>query len=145
MELEKLKKEDFTADVVVRGEPGIRFGKTGLIAINKSAVKHLKLYDEKNNKFYGVSFLQDTKHNGDLYIMRDDNGWELRGTNKEGVCIAVFNNTALCHHVIDVTWDHYTSHPLGAEKPCSYHFCIAIMPADDGKNKNVFALLRKKE
>jgi hypothetical protein len=146
MELEMLSKDDFTADVTVRGDPGIRFHKSGLVSINKSAVKHLKLGAEKSATLSGVSFLRDLKHPSDLFLTRDDKGWPVRFANKtEKGGVVVFNNVALCHHVIDVTWACQQSHPVGAEKPHTYCFGIALLPADDGKYKNVYALLRKKE
>jgi hypothetical protein len=146
MELELLRKEDFGQDSVLRGKPGIRFDRSGLISINKSAVKHLKLSVGDSDTLAGVSFLRDLKRSGDLFIMRDEKGWELRYANKEKKGIVVFNNVALCHHVIDLTWGRQgVSHAVGEEKPGHYCFGIALLPVDDGKNKNVFALLRKKD
>jgi hypothetical protein len=146
MELELLKKEDFGSDTVLRGEPGIRFDRSGLISLNKSAVKHLKLGVMGSDTLVGVSFLRDLKRSGDLFIMRDEKGWELRYANKDKKGIAVFNNVALCHHVIDATWERQgASHAVGEVKPGHYCFRVALMPVDDGKNKNVFALLRKKD
>jgi hypothetical protein len=47
--------------------------------------------------------------------------------------------------VIDATWNKGEGHPAGSVKPRSYTFGIALLPLDDNKNKDVFALLRKKE
>jgi hypothetical protein len=55
----------------------------------------------------------------------------------------VFNCVGLARHVIDTTWDSLISHPVGAVKPESMVFRIARLPLDDGKNKDVFALLRR--
>ena len=146
MNFTKLNKEDFNSGDVVRGEPGIRFEKSGLVSLNKSAVKHLCLYDAKTKKYHGVSFMCDAVRKFDVYIYRDDDGWEIRPANKkEEPSVAVFNNVALSQHIIDLTWEANVSRPVGAVKPRSYCFRVALLPVDDDKNKNVFALIRKKE
>lgn len=139
MEIEKLHKEDF-ADPM-RGEPTVRFTFKGVVFFNKCAVKHLGLYDKKNG-YSIVSICRDLKTKSDFGVFKDSEGWCLRkGT--AGGCL--FNNVGIARHVIDATWDRCVSHAMGAVKPKSVVFRIARLPLDDGKNKDVYALLRKKE
>ena len=49
----------------------------------------------------------------------------------------------LANHVIDSTWERDV-HAADAKKPQSMTFVIASLPVDDGENKDVFALIRKK-
>jgi len=141
MEIEKLQQEDFTDPM--RGRPSISFTHRGVIVINKSAVLHLKLYDKKTKKYGCVSICKDKDNPHDFSIMRDVEGWQLRG-DKSGA--AVFNSVRLARYVIDTTWDGRGSvHAVGAIKPTSWLFKIAMMPLDDDKNSGVYALIRKKE
>ncbi len=138
MNIEKLRKEDFKNPF--RGAPIIRFTASGLIYLNKHAIKHLHL---KNGKgFLSVHICHDKSCRGEFFIMKDDDGWCLRRGPGGG---GVFNNIKLVHHVIDATWERCQSHPVAAVKPKSLTFKIAHLPIDDDRNKNVFALLRKKE
>lgn len=134
MEVEKLKKEDFASDKPARGTPQIRFTKNGTVIINRSAVRHLGLQR-------GVSICKDKKDCGEFAIMRDDNGWTVR---KAGNGQMVFNNAALVHHILDKTFEK-CCHAAGVSRPDSYTFRIALLPLDDDKNKDVFALLRNNE
>ncbi len=140
MEIEKLSKEDFTDPL--RGEPTVRFTNTGVVLFNKCAVRHLGLFDKKNG-FACVSFGCDPKCKYDFNVFKDSEGWQLR-SNKGTAGGAIFNNVALTRHVIDVTWA-MNNHAVGVEKPNSMVFRIARLPLDDDKNKDVYALLRKKE
>ncbi len=137
MDIEKLNKSEF-ADTH-RGEPAIRFTNKGVVYLNHSAVKHLGL--NADSGFSPVSICRDNKNHADFGIFKDSEGWCLRCGPGDG---AMFNNVGLARHVIDATWDR-CSHVVGAVKPCSMVFRIARLPLDDGKNKDVFALLRKKE
>lgn len=137
MEIEKLKKEDFGSDQLVRGCPSIRFTKNGAIILNHNAVNLLKLSNGK--EFHGVSICKDKKDPCDFAIMRDDKGWPLRSA---GHGQAVFNNAALVRHVICKTFEK-CPHAAGVPVPVNFTFRIATMPLDDDKNKDVFALLRK--
>jgi hypothetical protein len=139
MEIEKLHKEDFTDPL--RGEPTVRFTKSGVVLFNKCAVKHLELKDK--NGYASVSFGHDLKYKSDFNVFKDTEGWQLRA-NKGTAGGAIFNNVALTRHVIDVTWA-MNNHAVGVEKPNSMVFRIARLPLDDDKNKDVYALLRKKE
>jgi len=139
MEIEKLCKEDFVD--AMRGEPTVRFTVKGVVTFNKAAVRHLQLYDKKEDTYAVVNICRDTKCKSDFGIFKDSEGWQLR-KEREG---AVFNCVGLANHIIDMTWDRCVSHPVDAVKPCSVVFRIARLPLDDGKNKDVFALLRKKE
>lgn len=139
MRIEKLKKEDFVSEVVLRGTPSIRFSRSGVVVFNKSAVTHLKLINDKK-KLHGVSFCQDEDSPCDFFIMRDDAGFSLR-LNTAGQ--ALFNNVCLCRRVLEKTFE-VCAHSATAEPPSGYSFLVALKPVDDDKNKNVFALLRKK-
>lgn len=137
MDIEKLGKSEFMDHL--RGEPTIRFTNKGVVYLNHSAVKHLSLHNDSG--FYSVSICRDDKNHADFGIFKDTEGWCLRSGPGDG---AMFNNTGLARHVIDATWDR-CSHVVGAVKPCSMVFRIARLPLDDGKNKDVYALLRRKE
>lgn len=138
MEVEKLNKEDFMD--TMRGEPTARFTSAGVVFFNKAAVKHMGLYDKKNG-YAVVNICRDRKNPADFGVFKDTEGWQLR---KEASGGAVFNNVGLARHVIDATWEKMC-HAADAVKPSSVIFRIARLPLDDDKNKDVFALLRKKE
>lgn len=138
MEIEKLNKEDFMD--TMRGEPTVRFTNAGVVFFNKAAVKHLGLHDKKNG-YAIINICRDRKVPSDFGVFKDTEGWQLR---KEASGGAVFNNVGLARHVIDATWER-TCHAAGVVKPGSVIFRIARLPLDDDKNKDVFALLRKKE
>ena len=138
MEIEKLQQEDFTDPM--RGRPSISFTHRGVIVINKSAVLHLKLYDKKTGKYGCVSICKDNDNPQDFSIMRDAEGWQLRG-DKSGA--AVFNSVRLARHVIDTTWESKIV-AVGTVKPKSWLFKIALLPLDDDKNSEVYALIRDK-
>lgn len=140
MEIEKLCKEDFMDPM--RGEPTVRFTVMGVVFFNKAAVKHLGLLDKKTSEYTTVEMCRDTKCKSDFGVFKDIEGWTLRKGSNGG---AVFNNVGLARHVIDTTWERCQSHPVGAEKPYSVVFRIARLPLDDGKNKDVYALLRRHE
>jgi hypothetical protein len=137
MDVEKLSKSSFVD--FLRGEPTIRFTNKGVVYLNHAAVKHLKLL--QGSVLSSVSICRDNKCHADFGIFKDSEGWCLRPGPGGGM---MFNNVGLARHVIDATWDRCQSHPVGAEKPQSVVFRIARLPLDDGKNKDVFALLRKK-
>ena len=143
MEIEKLRKEDFGYSHIPRKVPSIRFTKNGTIILSRSAVIHLKLRvtDPVSGKhFYGVSICCDKKDPCEFFIMRDDGGWRLRPA---GNGQAAFNNACLVHHVLCKTFEK-CAHAADAVMVGSYTFRIALMPADDDKNRDVYALLRKK-
>lgn len=137
MDIEKLKKEDFTSEQSARGVPSIRFTKCGAIILSKSAVAHLKLNDAKT---FGVVICKDKKDPCEFFITRDIAGWQLRPS---GNGCMVFNNASLVHHILARTFEK-CSHAADAIMPDSFTFRIAPKPLDDDKNKDVFALLRKK-
>jgi hypothetical protein len=124
----------------MKGEPAIRFDSTGAISLNKYAIKHLKLRIAKS--LFPVSICRDTKCHSEFSITKDLDGWVLR---EDHWGRAVFNCAELSRYVIDETWNRTGSHGVGVEKPRSIVFRIARMPVDDDKNKDVFALLRKRE
>ena len=138
MEIEKLHKEDFIDSM--RGEPTVRFTVKGVVFFNKCAIKHLELYDKKKDSYATINLCRDKKDKADFGVFKDFEGWCLRKGTAGG---AIFNNVGLARHVIDTTWDRCVSHPVNAVKPRSVVFKIARLPLDDGKNKDVFALLRK--
>lgn len=140
MKIEKLRKEDFLSHSGYRTTPKIRFSQVGLIAINKYGVNHLGLCYGKGDKLHGVSICYDKDEPCDFSIMRDDEGFTLR-KNPSGQ--AVFNNVCLCRHIMGKTWEKH-AHAVDAVIPKSISLLIAPKPLDDDKNKNVFALLRKK-
>jgi hypothetical protein len=133
MDIEKLGRDDF-ADSSYR-EPTIRFTWRGMVYLNRAAVVHLHLSSG------GVEICYDKDSPADFSITRSDSGWVLRKSTAGAVA---FNSVGLSRHVIDKTWER-CSHVVGAVKPLSLSFRIARLPLDDGKNKDVFALLRKKE
>jgi hypothetical protein len=122
-----------------KGEAVIRFRQMGIIRLNCHAVIRLGLFVS----FTGVSFYQDPQCPAEIFICGDGDGWPVRKCSGGG---AQFNNCELARHVIDLTWERRVcAAGDNAVKPKSYSFRIARLPVDDGKNKNVFALIRKKE
>ena len=144
MEIEKLCKEDFTSDRVVNGTPSVRFSRCGAICLNKSAVNHLKLFDHKTKILSGVSFFQDVNNRADFSICKDTKGWVLRHVGERSGCV-IFNNAIFARYIIKMTWDEKISHAVDKAIPDSLKFRIALLSLDDDKNKDVYALLRKKE
>ena len=141
MEIEKLNKEDFIDPM--RGQPSVRFTHKGVVCFNKAAVKHLGLHDKKSGKYAIVNICREKDDPSNFGVFKDTEGWQLRNAFADG---AIFNNVGLARFIIDTTWDRKGScHGVGAVKPQSMVFRIARLPMDDGKNKDVFALLRKKE
>lgn len=142
MDIEKLCRDDFTDSY--RGEPTVRFTDKGVVCFNKAAVKHLKLRHHNEFKdFYGVSICRDKDRPSEFAVVRDDkDGWKLRSDGPGGA--ALFNCVALARHVIDVTWEKCIAHSADCAKPRNWVFKIARLPLDDGKNSEVFALIRKK-
>jgi hypothetical protein len=142
MELKRLSKEEFVSKADSKGEAYIRFYRKGLIILNRSAAKHLKLYDKRGG--YGcVSLCVDVKSacQADFTIEKSADGWQLRCGPSGG---AVFNNVSLARHVLDKTWELMQSHPVGAVKPLSQVFKIATVAIDE-KNSGVYALIRRKK
>jgi hypothetical protein len=143
MEIEKLCKEDFVSDQGLRGVSTVRFTYEGVIMFSKGAVSHLRLFDIHKKTYASVCICRgkrETEH-ADFFITRDDDGWQLRKGYAGG---AVFNNCVLARHVIQKTWER-CCHIGGEKMPQRMGFKIALLPLDDDKNKDVYALLRKKE
>lgn len=142
MEIEKLHKEDFVQGRSAPCVPSIRFTKSGCIVLSKGAVKHLGLYDAKKKEYACIAICCGKQHDNksEFYITKDTEGWQLRKGHAGSV---VFNSKALVLHVIKKTWERKTH--LDEDMPCMIGFRIALKPLDDDKNKDVYALLRKKE
>lgn len=139
MDIEKLCKDDFID--ITRGEPRVRFTYSGLVSLNRSAIKHLLLANKDG--YHRLTVCRDPLHKSEFFVLRDDvDGWELRKASNGS---AVFNSVGLARLVIDTTWEKCVAHAVDAVKPSSWVFRIARRPVDDDKNKNVFALIRKKE
>ena len=139
MELEKLRKEDFAKGRGMRCIPTIRLTRCGCIILSRGAVELLGL----KGKSVGVSILQGKGHadEGDFFISRDASGWIVREGHAGSV---MFNSCALVKHIIKTTWER-NGHAVGDVTPTKMNFKIASLPVDDDKNKNVYALIRKKE
>jgi hypothetical protein len=136
MEIEHLRKEDFDSFRNNGTVPTVRFTKDGVVIINHVAMKHLRLSCDSR-----VSIGFDKKDPSEFVVFKSDNGWRVRvGKHNEGI----FNSMGLVRHIIDATWKR-RSHVPGENKPCSISFRVARLPVDDGKNKDVYALIRKKE
>ncbi len=139
MNYTKLKKDDF---ISLRGggahvfRPMLRVKYSGLIAINRCGARHLEI---KKDSF--ISFCSDKSSQGCFAVMKDNSGWQLR----PAICGQLeFNNVKLARHILDATWER-EGHAVGAAKPKSMTFHIALLPLDEDKNKNVFALIQKKD
>jgi len=144
MHIEKLNKSKFISPRNTRGVATISFYHKGEIHLSRSAVRHLGLYDTHKKRFASISVFVDSddRQQSDFFIMRDDTeGWCLRSAYGGG---AVFNSCELARHVIRKTWERCV-HAVGDNIPTRMIFRIASLPVDDDKNKEVFALLRKKE
>jgi hypothetical protein len=143
MEIEKLRKEDFVSENGQKGVPTIRFTAVGVIMFSKNAVSHLKLFDDKKKEYASVSIYRGKRETerADFFITKDVDGWKLRKGYAGG---AQFNNCVLARHVIQKTWERHV-HINKEKMPERMGFKIALLPLDDDKNKDIFALLRKKE
>ena len=146
MHIEKLNKSNFTSSRNTRNVSTISFNKKGVVHLSRNAVRQLRLYDTGKKKFFAVSvFIDKDDHMAsNFFIMRDDSseGWCLRKAYGGG---AVFNSCELSRYVIRKTWER-TRHVVGDENvPDKMIFRIASLPVDDEENKNVYALLRKKD
>jgi hypothetical protein len=139
MEMEVLCKEDFADEM--RGEPTVRITSTGVVCFNHLAVRVLKLTEKGKKGYSPVLFMRGVKDKSDFGVFRDPTGYQLRPANNSGG--VMFNCVGLARHIIDATWDR-SSHVPGAKKWDSYVFRIARKPLDDDKNKDVYALLRRK-
>jgi hypothetical protein len=137
MEIEKLHKDDFVSGRE-RGVPTICFRSSGMIALSRIAVEHLKLYDARKKVFKNVDIRSGVNYGKtEFFISAVDGEFSVRKGWHGG---ALFNNCMLARHVIDKSW----SGGAGVVKPDRMIFRIAIVPVDDDKNKDVFALIRKK-
>jgi hypothetical protein len=139
MDIEILHKGDFMNEL--RGEATIRFTYSGVVCLNHAAVIFLKLIESGKKGYSPIHLCKDPKNPGDFGVFKDPSGWVLRKNSTGG---AVFNCVGLARYIIDATWNR-SSHVPGAKKWDSYVFRIARKPLDDDKNKDVYALLRKKE
>ena len=133
MDIEFFQKKDFGSN----GDAVIKFTGCGAVIINACAMKQLGLSSGKR-----VCVGYDKRSCADFVIsISSEEGWEVRvGNHGEGI----FNSVGLVRRVVDDSWGK-KSHVPGENKPRSISFRIARLPVDDGKNKNVYALLRKKE
>jgi len=142
MNIEKLSKSKFISPRNTRGVATISFYHKGEIHLSRNTVRQLGLYDTHKKRFAQVSVFVDKEDRteSDFFIMRDDtDGWCLRRAYGGG---AVFNSCELARHVIRKTWER-DRHIASETAPRRMIFRIASLPIDD-KNKDVFALLRKK-
>jgi hypothetical protein len=143
MEIEKLKKEDFLRGKCHKGTPTIHFTNSGCIILSHGAVLLLGLYDEKKKTYSPVTICcgQKETEKSDFFITKDPDGWVTREITKKG---AAFNCKALVEHVIKKTWER-NGHTGNEVMPKRMGFTIARFPVDDDKNKDVYALIRKKQ
>ena len=119
-------------------EPSITFFKNGLIVLSKRAVTLLKIGSDIKHPGY-IQILFDEESDKDFYI-HGGGSYRVRYNNKGA---AMFNCTALCKLVMFQSWSAH-GHPAGAEMPKRVTLYLCNKPVDDDKNKNIFALLRKK-
>jgi hypothetical protein len=130
MDIEYFTRADFSS----RGEAVIKFTECGAVIINHEAMRRLGVDESKK-----VAVGCDGSNPHDFMIRVGDRGWPVRvGCHGEGI----FNSVGLVRHVIDQTWK-IKSHVPDEKKPLCMSFRVALLPIDDGENKNVFALLRK--
>lgn len=88
-----------------------------------------------------VSLCAEKSSRNCFAVMRDDGGHEMHDL---GVSERMgFSNSSLAKHVLDKTWER-DIHAADVKMPSGMTFLIAAMPVDDGENKDVFALIRKK-
>lgn len=139
MDLKELHKEDFSSHMSPRGEPSIRFERSGQIRINKAAVKHLGLMVGENTC---VSVIVDKEHPLDFFVRVSHSGWKVREVKAE-IGSMTFNCAGLAKMVIEKTWQS-RGHAAGCDKPDSCVLGVALLPVDNNCNKDVYALIRKK-
>lgn len=117
------KKKSEEATVYVRD--------TGRFEFNYVAVERLGT---------NVSLCAEKSSRNCFAVMRNGGDFEL---SYQGGRRMAFYCAPLANHVIDSTWERDV-HAADAKKPQSMTFVIASLPVDDGENKDVFALIRKK-
>lgn len=114
------------------GDATVHIKRTGHFEFNRVAVQRL------GNR---VSICVEKSSRNCFAVMRDDGGYEMHDL---GVSERMgFSNSSLAKHVLDKTWERDV-HAADVKMPCGMTFLIAVMPVDDGENKDVFALIRKK-
>jgi hypothetical protein len=140
MEIEILNKEDFARRV---NEATVRFTYAGVVYFNAKAVSVLELMAEGKKGYYSVHLCRNPKNKSEFGVFKDPSGYVLKPGASGG---AKFYCAGLAQHIIDATWDRPGNwHGVGEEKPTTMVFRIASKPWDDDKNRDVFALLRRKE
>jgi hypothetical protein len=141
MELDVLSRDEFSSGSVLN-EPTIRFTYAGVVYLNRHAVRVLNLIEKGNKGYSPVLICREPKAKHNFGIFKDAGGWVLRDGASGGV---MFNCVGLARHIIDATWDMPGAcHAVGSVKPRSMVFRVAAKPWDDDKNRDVYALLRKK-
>lgn len=88
----KLKKYDATTSGQGGGrDPQVTFGNKGLISINKSAMKMLKLTEKDK-----LSFFEDEESEGDWFLAKDKDGIKFRVSSTGSFCA---NSSHVCKDV----------------------------------------------
>ena len=140
MNLIEVNRADYNPKISPRGEPIIRFERRGLVRINKAAVKHLGLSLDGNNCL--AIFHGDDEDKNKYVVRAGKEGWKLRKgfDNALEFCCA-----QLSKEIITATWNSH-GHAVGTDylKPKAYSLHVSLFALDGDKNKDVFALIRKK-
>jgi len=116
-----------------RGIATVSFTRRGVVILSRVALERLGINEGSLVDIY----------QGDLpseFFISAGSSYRLRKNGKGG---AVFNSRDLSSLVMDKTW-MVTSRPAGVECPDKFTFIVCERPVDDGENKGVYALLRKK-
>jgi hypothetical protein len=88
-----------------------------------------------------IRIFQDQDSPTDFFISAEGGGaFRLRRNSTGGY---LFNCSALAKLVREQTWSTH-GHPAKTEMPKNISLEICEKPVDDGKNKTIFSLLRKK-
>lgn len=141
MEMEVIGKDLFAS--TDKNEATVRFTYQGVVYFNHNAVRVLNLIEKGKKGYSPVLICRDLKIKHNFGVFKDAGGYALREGNSGG---ALFNCAGLARHIIDATWDRPGAvHGVGCDKPKSMVFRVAGKPLDDDKNRDVYALLRRKE
>jgi hypothetical protein len=140
MKLVTLTRESLGATNGRDGSPSVTFSHKGLITLSSKACVFLGIITAGKDSAY-VCIFQDQDKPTDFFVSAEGGGaFRLRRNSSGGY---MFNCSALAKLVREQTWACH-GHAVGAVMPNNITLVICERPVDDGKNKTIFALIRKK-
>jgi len=137
MNLQKLTRENLGGRNY-RSARTITFTVRGTGVLSKTSIKFLNL-DLCNDKDRFIDVHQDLEKIADFFISKGST-YRIRKNSTGG---GVFNCKNLSDLIMQKTWNH-SGHAALEGCPNRISLTICENSIDEGKNKNVFALIRKK-